>query len=646
MVYRVHRQVQVVFFSFPRRHRAHLILHTSQRLLYEAEPQLRTARMALEQLSDVVQRCQALPDDRYTTEDHDIFTIAGRTCIADGNSAQVLSIVLDEKNQDMVRCLGWNLLPPLIQVLLKKEDKTLSQCLAIFNHLLKTCRPKELLIGLLEQLEQDDPDAIAESLHLLLNPLQKVLLCLGSRKASSLGMTLSSVLDQVAKLPLPHTKEQEEDDVFSLCRCCTDLTDFVRPFVHEARQNLLNSKTRSDSTNMAAGGQDRDKEDELRTELLKFGMKTLSHPLLEVQLKDPDTLPLSPLRTFATEILNTLSAIGESLPSLVYRPLLKRKQVPGFLEEEVRYPKESLASLALLVFVHHLAADTFPSVFSPVFCLRCNMEHIFLLLSRTEESRIQKGLELYEKSLVRVDDGSLPADLLEIKTFLRVPQNLVKVMTICPRHDLRTKGLKVLQLSIDKFDTEAKYNFFQYMLKTSNHSGVEGYVIKNIKNQIDFALRPGNGNTWFEGAHLLPLLNKVFSLPDGPETDLLQYMDRVMESLNLLRYLIIRDKVTENQTGIWTELYKIEDSFMKPLRFDLNMSRAHYERELHNTVEAKKKKAKTEESVLSVSVGDERLPNMTSESQIQALHSALHTFDMIESVLVRIEELIEVKDDP
>lgn len=32
-------------------------------------------------------------------------------------------------------------------------------------------------------------------------------------------------------------------------------------------------------------------------------MKTLSHLLLEVQLKDPDTLAVSPLRTFATEIL-------------------------------------------------------------------------------------------------------------------------------------------------------------------------------------------------------------------------------------------------------------------------------------------------------------------------------------------------------
>ncbi|KAK5918935.1 hypothetical protein CgunFtcFv8_022873 [Champsocephalus gunnari] len=575
--------------------------------------------MALEQLSDVVQRCQALPDDSYTSEDHDVFTISGRTCIEEGDSAQVLSIVLDEKNQEIVRCMGWNLLPPLIQVLMNKDSEKLSQCLAIFNHLLQTCRPKELLIGLLEQLEQDDPVAIAESLHLLLKPLQRVLLCLGSRKASSLGMTLCSVLDQLAKLPLPHTKEQEEDDVFSLCRCCNEITDFVKPFVQEARQNLQNREGDIQRTDRVGGELGRDKEDELGTELLKFCMKTLN-------------------------ILTSLSAVGESLPSLVFQPLLRRRQVPGFLEEEVRYPKESLACLAYLLFVHHLAADAFPSVFSPVFALRCNMEHVCLLLSRTEESRIQKGLELYEKSLVRVEDGSLPADLLEIRSFLTVPQNLVKVMTLCTRHDLRTRGLKVLQLSIDKLNTEAKYNFFQYMLKTSSHSGVEGYVIKNIKNQIDAALQPGNSNSWFEGVQLLPLLRKVLVLPDGPETDLLQYLDRIMESLNLLRYLVIRDKVTENQTGIWTELYKIEDAFLKPLRVGVNMSRAHYERELHDTLATKRGKVKAE-SMLSVSVGKEKLPNMTSESQIQALHSALHTFDMIESVLVRIEELTEVKEN-
>nr|XP_061795798.1 glomulin-like [Nerophis lumbriciformis] len=587
--------------------------------------------MALDQFSDVVQRCQALPVDSYSTDDHDIFMTAGRSCIEEGNSAQVLSIVLDEKNQDTVRFMGWNLLHPLVQVLMKKEDKNLPHCLAIFNHLLETCRPKELLIGLLEQLEQEEPVIIAESLHLLLNPLQKVLLRLGSRKASSLGMALSSALEQVAKLPIPHSEEEEEDDIILLGRCCADLTTFVKPFVQEA-------KLEPGSDNWVIQDQE-----ELRTELLKFCMSSLSRPLLEVQLKDQDTLASSPLRDFATEILKNLNAIGESTPGLVYQPLFKRKVATGFLEEEVRYPKESLASLAHLVFVHHLAADTFPYVFNPVFCLRCNMEHVSLLLSRSEEFRIQKGLELYEKILLRVEDNSLPSELLEIKTFLTVPQNLTKVMTICPRQDLRCKGLKVFQLSIEKFSLKAKYDFFRFMLRTSNHSGLEGYIIKNIRGQIDKALQPGNGNIWFDGVHLLPLLRMVFTLPDGPETDLLQYLDRVMEALNLLRYLVIRDKVTENKTGIWTELYKIEDVFMKPLRVGINMSRAHYERELSTTMDQNKRNVK-ETSVISVSVGDEKLPNMTSESQIQALHSALHTFDMMESVLVRIEELTEGRD--
>lgn len=46
------------------------------------------------------------------------------------------------------------------------------------------------------------------------------------------------------------------------------------------------------------------------------------------------------------------------------------------------------------------------------------------------------------------------------------------------------------------------------------------------------------------------------------------------------------------QTGIWTELYKIEDTFLKPLRVGVNMSRAHYEMELHNTTATKKGIAK------------------------------------------------------
>ncbi|XP_051985176.1 glomulin, FKBP associated protein a [Xyrauchen texanus] len=589
--------------------------------------------MALEHLSDVVQRCQAIKDESFSPEDYNVFLTAGRTCIEQGDSAQVLSILVDEKNKNIVRCMGWNLLGPLVQILLKKEDKNLPHCHAILSYLLEVCSPKELLVGLLEQVEDTDSGSIAETVTLLLQPLQTVLLRMGIKKASSVGMALSTLLSQVARLPVPVTKEQEEDDVFGLCRCCTALLEFVKPFVEEIKEIIKDNNRISE-------------DNELRVELLKFCMKSLSEPLLGVHLKDPDTLEKSPLREFATEILIILSIIGESLPELLSRNILKKKEVPGFLEEEVRYPKESLACMSHLLFVDHIAMDIFPAVFSPVFVLQCNMEYIELLLSRTEESHLLKGLELYEKSLVRVEDNSLPVDLLELKTFFIVPQNIVKVMTLCPEQTLRTKGLKVFQLSIDKFNTEAKYKFFRGMLKTSHHAGVEGYITKNIKNQIDFSLKPGNGNEWFLGKHLLPLLRLVLCLSQGPETDLLQNLDRIMESLNLLRYMLIRDKEWENETGIWTELYKIEDNYLRPLRTGLNMSKAHYEAELRSTKENRRKSKDSKTPVCSVSVGNEELQHMTPEMQIQVLQSALFTFDLIESVLARIEEIIEAKDRP
>ncbi|XP_030630198.1 glomulin, FKBP associated protein a [Chanos chanos] len=583
--------------------------------------------MALEQLSEVVQRCQAVHGENFSPEDYGLFQSAGQMCIEQGDSAQVLSIIVDEKNKNIVRCMGWNLLGPLVQVLLKKEDKNLPHCSAILTYLLEVCSPKELLVGLLEQIEEAQSDVIAETITLLLKPLQIVLLKLGRKKASSVGMALSTLLNQVARLPVPGTAEQEVDDVFGLCHCLTALLVFVKPFVEEARENLQENK-----------------ENELRTEILKFCMKSLHEPLLEVQLKDPDTLEKSPLRNFAAEILSILSSIGESLPDLLSHFLLRKRGVPGFLEEEVRYPKESLACLAHLLFVQHVSMETFPAVLSPEFVLQCNMEYIEFLLSRTEESRLEKGLELYEKSLVRVEDCSLPVDLLELKTFFSVPQHLVKVMTLCPAQRIRTKGLSVFQLSIDKFNTEAKYKFFRCMLKTSHHAGVEGYIIKNIKNQIDSALKPGNANVWFLGTHLLPLLRLVLCLPQGAETDLLHNLDRIMESLNLLRYLLIRDKEWKNETGIWTELYKIEDNYLKPLRTGLNMSKAHYEAELNSAKDSKKSSTgESKTPVCTVTVGDEKLPSMTPEMQIQVLQSALFTFDLMESVLARIEEITEAK---
>ncbi|XP_006831116.1 PREDICTED: glomulin [Chrysochloris asiatica] len=353
---------------------------------------------------------------------------------------------------------------------------------------------------------------------------------------------------------------------------------------------------------------------------------------------------LPPFRYTASTIIGFLLAVGDPLSKMIFN-YGKKKRIwkhLEFEEEEDKQLADAMASLAYLVFVQGVSIDQLPMVLSPLYLLKFNMGHVEVFLQRTEESVFFKGLDLLEYSLLRIEDNHLLHQYLEIKCFLTVPQGLVKIMTLCPIEILRKRGLTLLQLYINKLDSQGKYTLFRCLLNTSNHSGVEAFIIQNIKNQIDVSLKRSHNNKWFTGPQLMPLLDLVLSLPEGAETDLLQNSDRIMASLNLLRYLIIKDNENDNQTGLWTELRRIENNFLKPLHIGLNMSKAHYEAEIKNNQENSHEVRKSKD-ICSITVCGEEIPNMPPEMQLKVLHSALFTFDLIESVLARVEELIEIK---
>eukprot|EP00064_Thunnus_orientalis_P001076 superscaffoldBa00000066_g1077 len=365
---------------------------------------------------------------------------------------------------------------------------------------------------------------------------------------------------QLSRLPVPYTQQQEEADEYGLCRCCTALAVLTKPFIEEVKRKDGNSVTSTE-------------DEELKTELLEFCLRSLREPLLEAELTRDRK---SSLWLFATEIMVTLPAIQESLPELLFFSSLKKKT-----SQDISQSMESRACLAYLLFVQLIAIDRFPAVFSPVFVLQCNMEYINQLLSSKKESHLLKGLALYRKSLESVQDNSLPVSLLELKSFYNVPQ-------------------------------------------------------------------PGNANEWFLGVEFLSLLGLVLCLPQGAETDLLHNMDRTMECLNLLRYLLIRDKELRSNADVWEELCRIKDKYLKMLRVCISISRAYYSAELKALIEDQKLKAKEARAAArstklfkSITVKREKVSNMSPDVQNQVLQSALVTFDLMESLIVRIEEITE-----
>lgn len=72
-----------------------------------------------------------------------------------------------------------------------------------------------------------------------------------------MGLVLSAVQKQVSRLPVPYTQQQEEADEHGLCRCCSALAAFLKPFVEEVRKKDENAITSAE-------------DEELRTELLKL----------------------------------------------------------------------------------------------------------------------------------------------------------------------------------------------------------------------------------------------------------------------------------------------------------------------------------------------------------------------------------------
>ncbi|XP_023194875.1 glomulin-like isoform X2 [Xiphophorus maculatus] len=633
-----------------------------------------------DKVHEIIQRWRETPEEDLKPEDYQQFRDVGAACLSGGDGQQLLKFIQDEKNQGIVKSMGCGLLAPLVDKLVTNK-KSHDHCQAAFTQLIMTCSSTTLLQSFLELIEGMDPGAISETILVLLPHLQTVLLQLDENRAAGVGLALSALHKQLSRLPVPYTQQQEEADEHGLCCCCVALATFTRPFVdgvkkkdencnptpeddelkaeilklcvsvsviflctHPSKKNKTKKKTAYFTGRaLCKHGMslfldlvsvtdfiflvDDTRTDDLIGVFVFSCMLSLKEPLLEAELNRDRK---STLWLFAVEIMIILSAIRESLPGLLFFSSLRK-----FTTMDTDLSKESAACLAYLLFVQLIAMDTFPAVFNPVFILQCNMEHISQLLSRKKESHLLKGLALFAKSLEKVEDNSLPVGVLDLESFYSAPQNLRQVLTDCPIQHLRESGLKVFQLFINKLDAEAKHKFFRCMLKTSHHAGVEGYIVNNIRSQIQSTIK-GEANKWFLGTELLPLLELVLSLPQAAETDLLTNMDK--------------DKELKSDADVWEELCRIKDEYLKMLRVCISMSRAYYSAEMKALKEEQKLKAKEVKEqarstrlLKTITVKHDKVSHMSPEVQYQVLQSALVTFDLMESLVVRIDEITEEK---
>lgn len=147
------------------------------------------------------------------------------------------------------------------------------------------------------------------------------------------------------------------------------------------------------------------------------------------------------------------------------------------------------------------------------------------------------------------------------------------------------------------------------------------------------------------------LLLKIFEhVPGGYRSNLLTSLsDRVMAALNLLRYLVIRDTFKDNMTGIWDLLPCVEEKFLQPLRTGIVLCRTDVNAEIQKLEHGDQKANDQEQDPdnrhkeVEFNIEDKCMPDLSPEQRKDAMHSALISLDMMESVLGRVEQLIHIQ---
>ncbi|XP_041375282.1 uncharacterized protein LOC121388123 [Gigantopelta aegis] len=585
------------------------------------------------------------------------------------------------------------------------------RCLAYF---VRTGKPKEMLLALLEQADCFNDDIKYKTLMEL---IQKTLLQLPRKRFHSLDITMETLSAHVQQLPLPEDgclegKERlvldADENIQRICDIVDAFLKFVKPFAEEV----------SVSRRM-------ERDDQLDPQvfvLKKHLMSTLNHPLVFLDLSYDVTISKAKSRSrfLAETVMELLVHLETDFHKLmdVYlreggmnvveeeeddenvveekeddvnmaegedRGDMKRSEDQSAdndmdsqnkHNEEIELKKNkrdkspnskssrssrlknkdkvqnwkfqknlsklSLSCLAYLVHVEHLGAEKLPSVFTHIHILEVCLPLILPLVDTTESLLVYKGLHLLRALVELIPRESVcNRSLQDNESFTPVLRALINIMVMCPVKELRQCAVKILPKLITMFSHEGQYTLFKKVFGLCSHSGVRGYTVQLLKDQVDRNLQEKSPSACFVGPQLENLLKMAMTLPDGPTTDLMENSDCIISVLNLLRFLVLRDPPHQDLTGIWSKFDKLEKEYLEPIRTGLEMSRAHYNLELSNVQQGKDKKKPESEMDFSMSVAGQPLSAMTKDERVKVLEKALNTFDLMSSLLAR---LYEVKD--
>lgn len=548
-------------------------------------------------------------------------------CLKEGEIEHVYSIFQETSYLDVIQNNSWEVISIVCQYInaeTKKKNFKLFECCAnIIDIIASKLTPDDVILQFVEEIEKAEDD---ETFCTLLHPIAKVILRIPNKRQNSLAWCFNAIESFLNKLDVPQSFELEKlilmDANVKVARITHLLNDELLPFYELFVCELVKQQGESEF-------------EERRLIVLKFLIQLLGKPFAYLDMEEHGSSK-SRIRHIAERICQNIFKLLEDPILLVDIYVEDERNVvckPNYLSQGV---------LFYLIFGEQIILEHIPKVYSHVYIFQSYLHLIPILLDNSQQLLVSKGLKLTQAFLRNLKDFELDYQLLDLDSHSKFCKQLSIVIIYNSLEENRKLALQLLKEYFNKFETRGRYLLVYNLVQVVNHAGLIGFIISYYKDMINDELNFNKCTIckYLCGPELFKVLRRFCHLHKAEESDLIELADQIIASLNLLRYLAIRDK--KNVTKIWDYFSSLKHTYFEPLKKGLMLSKAHYElkvQELKTSSSAADRKQNL--SNVSVVVGGEELAAMPTSQKIVVLRSALTAFDVMESVLGRLTELIE-----
>ncbi|CAH2005573.1 unnamed protein product [Acanthoscelides obtectus] len=556
------------------------------------------------------------------------FVTSVRQLLNHGDIDRVLTVFSDEKNKTEIVDVSWELLPILTQYLTsdygKNSEKLFKGCEELLQVVADTANPEETVLQFIEELEESTDDI---QFLTLLKSIPKVLCRISQKRTNSVGWCYNSIHSYLQQCEVPECcglvgREKLLLDSDEKVQRILFLYSEILQIYDEFFERITPSTTEESN------------EHDYITK--KFLVDLLGMPLVYLDVEIFNNVK-SKARLIAENIVGKIF-------NIIYDPMtLTVRKCVDTIDDPVDANVEAVASLFYLIFSEEVYLQQVPKVYDPDFFFYNTLHLSVALLEFDHQIVVEKGIKFSISLLQHIEHRETPYTLLDSQYPKRFLLALSNIIVYNKLDILRIAALDIYKKFITSFDPKGKYLVIYNLVDHLNHSGLKGFTITLYKEELAVQLRLNNNmSCYFQNKYLFSILSKVCYLHKKEESDLVEISDQIIAALNLLRYLLLADK--ENTSLYMCYIDDIKLMFLDPLRKGIDLSRAHYQLKVKEIQEDMVTSDKSKPSSdINIMVGGKNLGLMPKTEKLDVLNMSMTVFDVMDSLLSRVEEIIENK---